>query len=417
MIHRKIISSLLLALAVFTFSSCNPSPGINEPIDESGIVKNTNPIAQHIKPLIEGVYRVIEGQNDFGDYAVIKITRNHLSIFCGKNSSYFILSSGEKDSSFYFEGFWRFSQNKSTGKANLTIDKNEGGSELLSNKPGTKSIIIKGFFEKENGGLITPIKLEFSRPLKPDSGFYIIAHRGGGRNSDRLQASENSLEILQIAEYIGANSVEVDIQLTKDKVPILFHDEEFTSRLVNGNYLIGSVSSFSFKQIRAFGKLINNEMIPTLEEALDVILNKTTIKLVWLDVKYPEAISLIAPIQKKYSDLAKLLNRDLTILIGIPSEEVLNEYINYPGKENHLSLCELDITSVRKADSKVWAPRWTDGIQKQQINSIRSENRKIFVWTLDLPEVIKDFINTNNYDGILTNYPSVVAYEYYMKDN
>lgn len=417
MIYQKIISSLIFVLALFIFYSCNPGPGIIEPIDENGIVKNTNPIDPFIKPLVDGVYRITEGQNDFGDYAVVKLTSNHLSIFCRKNSSYFILNSGEKDSSFYFEGFWRFSQNKSSGKASLTINKNEGGSELLSHKHGTNPTIIRGYFDNGNGELTSPVKLEYLRSLKQDSSFYAIAHRGGGRNSDRLQASENSLEILQIAEYFGANSVEVDIQLTKDKIPILFHDEEFTQRLVKGNYLIGSVSSFSFKQIRTFGRLINDELIPTLDEALDIILNKTSIKLVWLDVKYPEAIPIIAPIQKKYLELAKLVNRDLTILLGIPTEEVLNEYLNYPGKENNLSLCELDITSVRKADSRVWAPRWTDSIQKQQINSIRSEDRKVFVWTLDIPDLIRDFINTSNYDGVLTNYPSIVAYEYYMKEN
>ncbi len=414
------IRSIVATLPVLFFliiNSCNVLPGINEPIDGLGIVTNTNPIRTEVKPLIEGVYKIVEGTEDFGTYAILKSTRNHFSIFCEKNASYFVLSSGEKDSVYYFEGFWRFSQNKNSGKATLQIQKGDGGAGLSSNFSSTKKIIFRGYYSKEGGELNSTLTLEYLKPLKSDSNFYILAHRGGGRNSDRLPASENSLEILQIAEYFGANGVEIDIQLTKDNVPILFHDEEFTTRLVRGNYLIGKVSSFSFMQIRTFGRLIHDEKIPTLQEALDVILTKTNIKLVWLDVKYPSAISLIAPIQKQYSELAKSMNRDLTILIGIPSEEVLNEYINYPGRENYLSLCELDISSVRKANSKVWAPRWTDGIQQQQINSMHSENKKVFVWTLDTPEFIKDFISTNNYDGILTNYPSVLAYEYYIRNN
>lgn len=417
MIYRIIISLLISTLALSILTTCNIKPGLVEPIDEIGVVKNTNPISSSVKPLIEGIYKVVDGRVEFGEYAVVKLTRNHLSIFCEKNSSYFILNSGEKDSTFYFEGFWRFSQAKIFGKVSLLIDKQEGGTSLFSNSSNNKLIIIKGSFSKETDALNSSFRLEYLKPLTESSDFYVIAHRGGGRNSDRLQASENSLEILKLAEYFGANSVEIDIQLTKDNIPILFHDEEFTPRLVKGNYLIGSVSRFSFKQIRTFGKLINDEMIPTLEEALDLILNKTTLKLVWLDVKYPNAISIVAPIQKKYSELANSLNRDLTILIGLPSDEVLNEYLNYPGRENYLSLCELDINSVRKADSKVWAPRWTDGIPKQQITSIQAENRKVFIWTLDIPEFIKKFIDTNYYNGILTNYPSVVAYEYYMKSN
>lgn len=400
----------------FLFLSCNVKPGLVEPIDESGILGGTVAVSEPIKKSIEGIYKIKSGNEYFGNYAVVKYVRNHFSIFCEKNSSYLILNSGERDSSIYFEGYWRFSQNLSTGKVSLKIEENEGGKIQSQGNANSKSIIIKGIFTKENNGEESQIRLEYYQPVKQDSTFYIIAHRGGGRNTDRLPASENSLEILQIAEYFGANSVEIDIQLTKDKVPILYHDEEFSQRLVKGNYLIGKVSSFSFKQIRTFGKLLNDGNIPTLEEALDLILNKTSLKLVWLDVKYPETIPFVAPIQKKYSDLAKLTNRGLTILIGLPTEEVMNEYLNYPGKENHPSLCELDISSVRLTNANVWAPRWTDGIPKQQITAIQAENRKVFVWTLDIPQIIRDFIHSNYYDGILSNYPSVVAYEYFMKD-
>ncbi len=398
-------------------ASCNIKPGLVEPIDEGGILQDKNSIPNSVQPLVNGIYKVVEGNSNFGDYAVVKMVRNHLSIFCERNSSYFVMNSGEKDSTFYFEGFWRFSQDKNIGKAVLQIDKKEGGSLLLAGNSKNLGIVIKGSYNSETSSNGYPIRLEYVKPLNEEKEFYVIAHRGGGRNSDRLQASENSLEILQLAEYFGANAVEIDIQLTKDNIPILFHDEEFTPRLVKGNYLIGSVSSFSFKQIRTFGKLINDEVIPTLEEALDVILNKSSIKLVWLDVKYANAVSVIASIQKKYSELAKSSNRDLTILMGLPTEEVLAEYINLAGKENYPSLCELDLSLVRKADSKVWAPRWTDGIAKQQITSMQAEKRKVFVWTLDIPQFIKDFIRTDYYDGILSNYPSAVAFEHYMRGN
>ena len=34
---------------------------------------------------------------------------------------------------------------------------------------------------------------------------------------------------------------------------------------------------------------------------------------------------------------------------------------------------------------------------------------KIFVWTLDVRDFIFDFLKSDNVDGILSNYPSLVA--------
>lgn len=411
---RRLFSNFVkLLLILLSFSACDKIPPVIYSIEEYGIIPNSNAIQDSSKILIEGVYRITEGINEFGNFAVVKSTRDYFSIFCEGNNSYFILKSGEKDSTYLFEGYWRFSLNATSGYAALKMNKEEGGREIYKRIiPGGKRI-IRGFFGISSGDLTSQVTMEYSAPLKKDSSIYIIAHRGGGRNSDRLPASENSLEILQMAEYFGANSVEIDIQLTKDNVPILFHDEQFTQRLVVGNYLIGKVSNFPFKQIRTFGRLIHNEKIPTLQEALDVIVRKTGIKLVWLDVKYPGAVPVVAEIQRNYTEIARALGRNIIFLMGIPSEDVFNEYQKLGQKENNPALCELDLSFVRKSNAKVWAPRWTDGVSTGQINSAHSEKREIFIWTLDIPEMIKDFYNTGYYEGILTNYPGILAFHYY----
>jgi hypothetical protein len=46
---------------------------------------------------------------------------------------------------------------------------------------------------------------------------------------------------------------------------------------------------------------------------------------------------------------------------------------------------------------------------------MKSEGRKVFVWTLDVPDYIFKFISQGNLDGILTNYAPLVAYDYYVK--
>jgi len=52
---------------------------------------------------------------------------------------------------------------------------------------------------------------------------------------------------------------------------------------------------------------------------------------------------------------------------------------------------------------------------KAEVSRVHQEGKKAFVWTLDDHEFVKSFVHEGNFDGILTNYPYLVAYEYYMK--
>lgn len=62
---------------------------------------------------------------------------------------------------------------------------------------------------------------------KEVSSTMIIGHRGLGKNiaSNRsLQLGENTLQSFIAATNLGANYVEFDVQLTKDLVPVIYHD-------------------------------------------------------------------------------------------------------------------------------------------------------------------------------------------------
>ena len=49
---------------------------------------------------------------------------------------------------------------------------------------------------------------------------------------------------------LGATGTEVDIIITKDGVPILYHDPAFTSRLVQGSHCVGAVEDYTYEQIQ-----------------------------------------------------------------------------------------------------------------------------------------------------------------------
>ena len=46
---------------------------------------------------------------------------------------------------------------------------------------------------------------------------------------------------------------------------------------------------------------------------------------------------------------------------------------------------------------------------------MHAEGRKVLSWTLDHAGYIQEFIRYGNFDGLLTNYPSLVAYYYYVQ--
>ena len=55
----------------------------------------------------------------------------------------------------------------------------------------------------------------------------VVGHRGSGANSaahTNLQLGENTIQSFTSAAALGASAVEFDVQLTKDLVPVIYHD-------------------------------------------------------------------------------------------------------------------------------------------------------------------------------------------------
>lgn len=99
----------------------------------------------------------------------------------------------------------------------------------------------------------------------------VIGHRGAA-----AYAPENTLEGIHTAADMGIEWVELDVKLTKDQVPIIFHDE-ILERTTNGSGLVAETTYDDIKQMEAgswFGDSFAGIKIPTLEEAVDVLLER-----------------------------------------------------------------------------------------------------------------------------------------------
>jgi glycerophosphoryl diester phosphodiesterase len=412
---KKIIILIASLLVIY---SCNNEVDITNPVvDPSNFLSQTTPLPNNSKILMEGVYEVVEGKDLLGDQVVVKWNRDRLSIFAGKNGGYLILESGSLDSVIFFMGYWRYSTNTETGAATFYIPADDGGSNIISGTPDS-TIKFVGEYGVGNELAANPLILKYKRPFSDkvkQNDFYILAHRGGGRNSDYLGVSENSIAMINIAERFGSNGIEIDARLSKDGVPFLYHDGDINLRLTQKSLIWGNIEDFTWAQLRTLVTLRNGEKIPSLREALEFVLEETTIRAVWLDTKdvdvVPASIELLTEINKR----ALLEGRDLKIVIGLPADDVFEKFIAQPNYQTVPSLCELSLDQVRQADSDVWAPRWTQGLQTAEVQQMHTEERLVFTWTLDEPSYIEQFINEGEFDGILTNYPTIVSYYHYIK--
>ena len=222
--------------------------------------------------------------------------------------------------------------------------------------------------------------------------------------------------MIKFAQQLGATGIEVDVRYTSDKVPILYHDNTLNLRLIQKNGLVGPIEDYTYDQLSTFVRLIDGQKIPTLEEALETVVYHTSLHFVWLDTKYDDSIDRVKNIQAEYLQKAAAAGRQLEIVIGLPGDDQFDRFTQLPDYMQVPSLCELTIDDVEKINAKIWAPRFTLGLQNDQVASVHQEGRKVFVWTLDQPDLISQFINQGNFDGVLSNYASLVAYNYYVRE-
>ncbi len=415
--------SILKLLFYFFMTSCHRilQPPVPDTAWDLFDASTGSPLRPQAREGLEGVYG-IEAGTDFGRLAVLKWsaaitgrdTIHYLSIFCEAEAAYFICRGKEVNDSILLNGYWRKAMNRKTGKARFIIQPTDRATNT-GQKPN-KEIIIEGRYGEGNDGPTKKISLKYMRPLYTETPLEIIAHRGGGRNGDLLPASENSVEIIQLASRLGATGVEVDVQQTRDGVLVLYHDERINNRLTHKTGIGGKLKEYSYAELASEVYLKNGEKIPRLDKALDIIIHQTDLRHVWLDIKDTGYLQKIKELQAKAMGTAAAVGRKVEITVGISSEDLFKEFKTLSGYQTIPSLCELDLEYAIAMDATIWAPPiWTEGLQKEDLRKMQAAGHKVFVWPIDDGKKISELMNEGNYDGVLTNRPSLVAYYYYSK--
>lgn len=408
----------LLLLLLFAFASCQelidaPVPDLHWDAFDSPDAK---PLTANERKAMEGIYSIGIADDNFGKAAALKWsyvasekdTTYYLSFFCAEDVRYFICRGKRVDSIILLNGYWRNIENTKTGKAHFSVPVKD---VIEQHNP----IAIAGTYGIQGSEPQKKISFSYLRPLNTKIPYFIIAHRGGGRNNDLLPASENSVEMIPLAAQLGANGIEIDIQVTKDGVPVLFHDANVNDRLTTKTGIHGAIDTYTFAELEKDVKLKRGGKIPTLKEALDTVLKKTPLEFVWIDSKYKEVIPVVRALQKEFIEKAKSRGRKLEIVIGIPDEEVMGAFMLLPDYKNIPSLCELDTIKAKQVNAKIWAPSWIKGHQDEVVAAVQKKDKMAFVWTVDIPDKIKEFMYEAKFNGICTNRPTMAAYYYYAR--
>lgn len=138
--------------------------------------------------------------------------------------------------------------------------------------------------------------------------FYTIAHRGAS-----AYYPENTMSAFKAAVDMKADMIELDVLLSKDNIPVVFHDERLDEK-TNGSGLVCDHTLSDLKKHDAgswFDTKFKNERIPTLREVLEFSRNRI---LVNIEIK-PEVVT-----EKEESGIVELV---LNLVEELGMEEVV----------------------------------------------------------------------------------------------
>ncbi|NCD70039.1 glycerophosphodiester phosphodiesterase [Mucilaginibacter agri] len=401
-------------LILIVFFSCNKNQITFPPVNMDENLANTAPIATSVMKNMEGVYSLSDGSSSLGTEFVCKVSKSKVSFFSNQSGIVFILSYGlnTADGSIQFSGFWRYTENGTQGTINFSVAKADGAADLLANGIAT-NIQLKGIFKSPQQSISLKYKRPFSQYVLTHE-FTILAH-GAIPIKTNSPFAVNSLNgVLQSEDY-GANAIEIDIQLSKDNVPICMHDDSFDNRLTQKGPLYGQFKDFTFDFLEQYVRLIDGQKIPSLAQALQAFIDSTNMKYVWMDVKGdPDIFKYLEPVVRNAYAHAKAVNRNVIIFAGLPSKGVITEFQKQPSYGADLPcLCELSLQDAIDNHCQFFGPRFTMGLLLDDVNKGHSLGIKSFSWTLTDKITIADYLQNGKFDGFISDNTPYVVYDYY----
>ncbi len=231
---------------------------------------------------------------------------------------------------------------------------------------------------------------------------YIFAHRGASK-----YAPENSMAAFRKAYELKADGIELDVQLTKDKVPVIIHDES----LKRTTGVKGFVGEYTFEELRCldagkwFSKKFKGERIPSLEEFL--IWMKPTNLL--LNIEFKNNILPYYGMEKIVYDLVKMHGLQDRLIYSSFNHYSLKEMKNLDPSVDVAPLYSNGLYEPWKYVQQLPAysahPSWRT-LNQTILNGFKNAGIKVRPYTINDPKRMK-WLFENEVEAIVTDIPDV----------
>ncbi|MGH1376616.1 MAG: glycerophosphodiester phosphodiesterase family protein [Alphaproteobacteria bacterium] len=239
----------------------------------------------------------------------------------------------------------------------------------------------------------------------------IISHRGCAG-----YAPENTLEGIHTAADLGIDWVELDVKLTKDEVPIVFHDDTL-ERTTNTT---GNVADKTYKELKEldcgswYGESFIGVKIPTLEEAIDVLIDRE----LGLNLE-------IKPCPGRERDTAEVA-LDLLSTIWDDHDRLLISSFQHVSLESAMEIAEDWHRGLLLPEE--WPENWAEmaeylqvstihvnaaSIKRDQIETAMDMEKQILAYTVNEPEQAR-VLQSWGVDGFFSDTPDVIKEGMFM---
>lgn len=255
------------------------------------------------------------------------------------------------------------------------------------------------------------IQVKVKEIIDPADKVITIAHRGASG-----YAPENTIPAIELAIEMQADYIELDIHLTKDKIPVVIHDET-VNRTTGGRGYVRNLTLEQIKQLDA-GTWFNEAYpmfareqyagitIPTLDEVFEMFGDKTRYM---IEIKEPGANSQIEALLNEAIEKYKL--EDAVSVHSFSSASLRKLHALNP----EIPLYQLvwnDYAAARLPASylenvKTYAvgisPNF-QGIGAAYVAQVKNAGLKVMPYTVNY-QVNMDKAYSWGVDGVYTNYP------------
>jgi glycerophosphoryl diester phosphodiesterase len=407
----------LLLAAALAVGSCDVRTASSLPsFGADSLLAGATPLSAASLKALQARFQSQKGNDVFGGRVVTRASPGHLSIFGPTQAIYAILTAGCRDGgeTLVLEGYWRYAETTDAGLVQLKVGPPAAVRSLCAGEPirAHTPLTLDGVTGEGSDTPVTPIHFTYEAPLVDHVGkFMAISHHGTSTNQD-YGASENTLEGMILTEAMGADAVEIDVRLTKDSVPILFHDATLSGPLVQGRFCRGAIADLTFAEIRAACVNLRGEPIYSLAEGLRGAMDRTSLRGAWIDVKEPEGVAPTLAVMAEMDAYADAIGRDFFHVIGLADADIAAAYTAAAPPAATQCLVEYDWNVAVSLGCIAWGPRFTEGPQPDQVAAAQAAGLAVYFWTVDGVPFITDYLQTAKPNGMITDTPGLAFYVY-----